>query len=519
MARGLLVESGMKTKFSLTACFVFLQIVNAAGAGNPKISIGVEYVLVDRSARISKVADMLQPIQATAAKIYVEHMEWSAMQKGPDQPIDFSRVDQFVRDYQQRGFREIVLCFKSRSPWASKLYFFWSQGNPTPKPQYMDHYERWVTAVVERYDRDGNNDMPNLLFPVRYYEVGSEFSSYEPETPEEYLGTLAAAHRAAHRAYPAVRIAHAAFLTTNAFRNNPGPGEYESAFANPARWVKEHTLADIRKILDRPAVFDLLNVHALGDPTEIEGITRWLKYETGRRGYSKPMIISDTMTSPFIAWGPATVCNQDPKEMGDIIWPATEKDRCRLAAYFTKLVQGGKQTLEWTQGFAGIDNVKKIVIAAEQGYELIDTNFIEDLFWLKLPIVKAGAGNCAWAGLIDPDRNEKRAGFYALQQIVRFLKNAESIRRLPLQNTAARVYEVSEQGKKRWIAWFDPPRLVLPGDPETVATVSFQTGAPLVTVEETITRAAQAEPVTRILYAKNNMVRLTVNSSPLFIWQ
>jgi len=35
-------------------------------------------------------------------------------------------------------------------------------------------YEKWLTAVVERYDGDGKDDMKGLQFPVLHYEIGNE---------------------------------------------------------------------------------------------------------------------------------------------------------------------------------------------------------------------------------------------------------------------------------------------------------------------------------------------------------
>src|SRR3990170_4525936 len=101
-----------------------------------------------------------------------------------------------------------------------------------------------------------------------------------------------------HRANEAVIVAHAAFLTTLAFADNPDPSEYETAFAGLPD--QTHSLADIRQVLDRPDFFDVVNMHSLGDPYEIEAIVSWLNYEMARRGYQKGIIISDTATTPFI---------------------------------------------------------------------------------------------------------------------------------------------------------------------------------------------------------------------------
>jgi hypothetical protein len=90
-----------------------------------------------------------------------------------------SATDAYVREFQ--AGEEPVICLRSASTWTSKHAPRLKPSDLTPKPQFMALYQRCIAAVVERYDRDGRNDMPGLKFPVRYYEIGSEFSSYEPE--------------------------------------------------------------------------------------------------------------------------------------------------------------------------------------------------------------------------------------------------------------------------------------------------------------------------------------------------
>src|SRR3972149_5009462 len=100
-----------------------------------------------------------------------------------------------------------------------------------------------------RYAGDGDDDMPGLGRPVRYYEIGSEFSSYEPEPVDEYLAMLERAYSAAHRSFAGAIVTHAAFLTTLAFASRPEPEQYETAFE--AVPDTTHGLADIRRVLDR----------------------------------------------------------------------------------------------------------------------------------------------------------------------------------------------------------------------------------------------------------------------------
>jgi hypothetical protein len=439
------------------------------------------------------------------------------MQSSPDAAIDFSRLDVFVREFQEAGFSDFLIALKSASSWGSKVSSALITSNPAPRPEYMAAYEGWISSVVERYDADGFADMPGLLYPIRYYEIGSEFSSYEPEPVAEYLETLEHAYAAAHRADENVMVAHAAFLTTLAFAGNPGPAEYEPAFGEVPD--QTHNLADIRRILDRPDLFDVINVHSLGDPYEIEDIVDWLGFEMSERGYRKGIIISDTGTTPFVAWGPATACDRAPATMGRIIPPAVEADRCRLADYFSKLVAGDESTLHWTQAFAAEDAVKKVVVSAEQGILLINTAFAEDLFWQKLPLFQAGAGTSAWAGLIEVESREHRAGFYALQQVIRHLDGYERLARLTLDDEAIRVYEIARPQQSIWIAWYDPGRLTLPDDPVPELDVQLELGASPITVESLITQFGQTAPSRTVLMPEGGTTTLTLSPTPVFIYR
>jgi hypothetical protein len=426
-------------------------------------------------------------------------------------------LDVFVKGFQWAGFSDFLLALKSASPWGSRVSSALITSNPAPRPEYMAAYEGWISSVVERYDADGFADMPGLLYPVRYYEIGSEFSSYEPEPVGEYLETLEHAYAAAHRADEKVIVTHAAFLTTLAFAGNPGPAEYETAFGEVPDL--SHTLADIRRILDRPDLFDVINVHSLGDPYEIEDIVDWLGFEMSERGYRKRIIISDTGTTPFVAWGPATACDRAPATMGRIIPPAVEADRCRLADYFSKLVAGDESTLHWTQAFAAEDAVKKVVVSAEQGILLINTAFAEDLFWQKLPLFQAGAGTSAWAGLIEVESREHRAGFYALQQVIRHLDGYERLARLTLDDEGVRVYEVVRLQQTIWIAWYDPGRLTLPDDPVPELDVQLELGASPITVESLITQFGQTAPSRTVLMPEGGTTTLTLSPTPVFIYR
>jgi hypothetical protein len=405
-----------------------------------------------------------------------------------------------------------------------------SPGSPVPKPEYMALYEKWISSIVERYDKDGVGDMPGLLYPIRIYEIGVEFSTYEPEPVDQYLNMLEHAYKAAHTAYPNVIIAHVAFLTTLALKDHPTTGpEYEQAFKKWAQtypFGRVHTLEEMRKILDRPDIFDVVNFHALNDPDEIVDTMKWLKWEMQQRKYSKPIIVSDTIPEMFVAWGAATKCGLNPLQMGTILWPAIENDRCRLADYFTKLVSNDQAAVAWTQGFVASDTVKKVITAAEQGVMLINTSYMEDLVQLKWPVFNAGAGTSAWAGMVELGWGwcKKRAGYYALGQTLNALRNYDSVTRITKEfdgtaiDPRLHIYQIiKKDGHIGWVAWFDPGYLVLPGDPVPTYNLTCYPGGSSITVEPMIFNAGQSQPTPYVIKTPQGAVTITFSPYPVFV--
>ncbi len=118
---------------------------------------------------------------------------WGVMQKEEKAPIDFSETDKVVIQAQKRGLNLLITIFPF-ADWDQKEYgnkckvsandemLPRSKGNfKTPglpyyrcNPNNWIAYEKWLTALVERYDGDGKDDMKGLLSPIFYYEIGNE---------------------------------------------------------------------------------------------------------------------------------------------------------------------------------------------------------------------------------------------------------------------------------------------------------------------------------------------------------
>jgi hypothetical protein len=490
------------------------------------IIIGVEYAYPGGAKTFAQLG-------VPMAKLYPDSITWGEMQRAPGLPIDFTLMDRFVREYQDAGFRDLVLVLKSKSNWASVNFLL----NPVPRPQFMDLYADWVRAVVDRYQTSGKNPMPGLKRPVRFFEIGSEFSSFEPEPAEDYVAMLERARRAARSASGNAIVLHAAFLAPTVFRDKPGAERYAAEFDRVNKRINIHGLEGMRKVLDQHQQFDMVNFHALTDPTEIEPTIKWLRYEMKQRKFDKPIAISDTTPNPLIAWGPATRLPDDtvipgltvkPTAVGIVVPPATENDRLALIEYFNRLIAGDRDVTEWTHAYVAADMVKKVVIAAEQGVAFINTAFMEDLTLYKAPRLHAGAGTSAWAGMADTELNvltqervikSLRPSFFAVQQLQGHSKNYDSVDRVKNQNAKVRLYKFTQGQNVFWIAWHETPRLYLPGAKLPSVKYNLETDAAELRVEKMIDRAGQTKPETTTVPVKNGVAELTISVRPVFIFK
>lgn len=514
------IALGILCLCSLSACPHTSPVVPAV----LPLWIGMEYALPGTASGVAKT-------RLPGVKFMPDLIGWDQMQASPDAKIDFSMLDRLVKEYQGAGFQECMVGLKSECSWGSTApYVPLPETNPAPKPEYLAAYLAWVKAVVERYDGDGVNDMPGLEHPIRYYEIGVEFSSYEPEPVGDYLTMLEAAYQGAHDAFANVIVLQVPFLVVSAFVNHPGPEDYEAAFAAVDDRIMYHSLEEIRAILDRPDLFDALNFHCGAEAGEMDATVQWLRYEMSTRGYDKPLVCSDTLPSSFMGWGQATSCTGNVEAMGIVLPPATEADRCRLAGYFTNLVNGDQATEDWVHGYIAATMVETVVAAAAQGVSFINTAYIEDLFPLNTPVFMAAAGNSAWAGMVETRWNfltqahitkGYRPLFYALQQLASHLDGYNAVEQATTEVSGARLYRARHTGTQGfpdcWIAWYEPGVLLLPEDdiPETV--LPFATSAAQVCVETLITEPGHSQAQTVSVTAVEGTASIPISPTPVFI--
>lgn len=203
---------------------------------------------------------------------------WGVMQKEANAQIDFSNTDKVVYDAQKHGLNLLITLF----PFAD-----WDQkGNgekckvasddemlPRKKgnfetegltyyrcnPNNWVAYEKWLVAVVERYDGDGIEDMPGLENPINYYEIGNEpdlikdprgegGTAFYLDSPEHYAELL-------QKSYTAIKTANNKTQVLIA-----APAGVQPEFQK--FWERVFTTP---KISD---YFDIANIHCLSAPNQ-----------------------------------------------------------------------------------------------------------------------------------------------------------------------------------------------------------------------------------------------------------
>lgn len=106
-------------------------------------------------------------------------------------------------DWEQANCREELSRAKTRE--------FPVLGKYRQKPCDLNKYKNFVKIMVERYDGDGNNDMPGLKFPIKYWEVGNEPSFQDDLVffvgpPADYFEVLKTTYEVIKEADPNAQV-------------------------------------------------------------------------------------------------------------------------------------------------------------------------------------------------------------------------------------------------------------------------------------------------------------------------
>jgi hypothetical protein len=479
--------------------------------------VGIEYAFPE-------AAEVFRDSGATSAKPYPAFSPWQTNQPDPGWAYQWGVVDRFVRAFQQAGFPHLNLMIRGESQWASldPPRPPTHRGDTTVKPEFEDEFSAYVQAYVERYDGDGVDDMPGLVSPVLLYGFEPEFSTYVPGSAASYIYMLELAYPAVKRANASAQLMPAGLLLTTVFDGYPTAEDIQRRLELPDARIFDKSPEDIGRLLDRPDLFDAVDVHVLADYTEIIPLVRWLRVEMARRGYDKPIWIGDTFGGATLnGYGPAA-CPGGPRT-SILTYPATESDRCDVAGALEALRDTGHpghdEAIAWIRSEAAAGTVRKILVAASEGIAGINMGNVED--WEVLMLTLGGAGTSPWQGMIDRDLLTKRfrgyrPAYYALRQAASLIAESDSVSRVAGYDERTYVYEARlANGEIRYVAWADIG-LWLPGESMSTRSVRLAVGdLPEVLLEWTVTQGDTPKRETRSVV--DGYVEIEVGSIPVFV--
>ena len=302
---------------------------------------------------------------------------WGVMQKDENAPIDFSQTDEVVSQAQKRGLNLSLTLFPF-ADWDQKSNGdeckvsandemlpkskggFTTPGLPYYRcnPNDWAAYEKWLVAVIKRYDGDGKEDMKGLQFPVLHYEIGNEPDlTKDPRSDAGmvfYIGTPETYTELLQKSYGAIKSANS---------------NVQVLIAAPAG-VQPEFVKFWEKVLATPKIadsFDIANIHCLSAPNQDKNDPTALSADDLNVTAYKNLLLKYKITKPIWVTEAENVQGNDVAE-----------NVVRLKESITKALQNGAEKIFFTGASFANDPMRytsEILISEKKYYTNIIASF------------------------------------------------------------------------------------------------------------------------------------------------
>lgn len=491
----------------------------------PGFTIAIEYALPGLAAAYAETG-------VRYAKPQMVFAVWGNLEPH-EGLLDWRALDALVSEYQEAGFTGQQILISAESKWASINP---SLGGETfPQEQYLDAYVAFVSRLVERYDGDGQDDMPDLRYPIHDYGIEREFTGFWPGSTENYLRLLRLAYPAIHAADPDARVLLIALLMTDIFSGSPDQAEIDRRLLTTEIGK---SLSETLAVLGACDAYDIVDFHSLGDYSEIPPTAAWIRARLTEIGCEKPLWIGDAFSmSGLLGYGGLV----PPK----VFAPASADNSQQVVELLQQVADpqaaGHAESLAWLQAEMAQGLVRKVLTAAGEGILGINLGNMEDwktgvpaLDRLTVPAM----GTSMFMGMMDTRRGQRAADwelpeygqdwsrprlpgeprpmFHAFRFINQVFEDLMGIERLE-QEEGIWLYQLTTANGVSWMAWFDDGRLHLPGEPATRRTLELRIGAPAAQVLSTPTRPGETDPRPETLESPGGLLVLELGPVPILI--
>jgi hypothetical protein len=242
-------------------------------------------------------------------------VRWGAVEPKPPEEgthdYRWDELDEAVSIWQRQGFR-LVFTLRMGKGWFAGpikhdpevmpplLALMLSHSDRLPAPEHDRAYDAWIAALVERYDGDGNADMPGLANPVLHYQVGNEYANpaFWTGTLSDYGELLERTARAVASACSEAKVISNGIRWNDLFHGDPEAKRFEERFdafveALPSdewrrEWKRARAFTEGTVALAKH--FHILDAGGNGPyPTATAGYLAWVRRELAKTE-AKPAI-------------------------------------------------------------------------------------------------------------------------------------------------------------------------------------------------------------------------------------
>jgi len=264
------------------------------------------------------------------------------------------------------------------------------------KPEHLQDWGAFIGALVERYDADGQSDMPGIRKPLTHLQIESEAENVFTN-PEGLIECLKTAYQAAKRANSNVQIMASGFNIA------------EYASLPPDR---QRQLLGSRKAGNKLAVlegffagaepyYDILSVHLNRDYTDIPGTAKWFQDQMRSHGYTKPIWSEDTSSGPYLT---GMLTSAQDKEM------------------MQRIERGDRTAIDWFNDEQTRLLVKKSVVAFASGIDKVFISTASDWPNYHMAIWRV-------MGLVDGNGKKKKS-FESFRNLIRKVDGFTSVEKV-----------------------------------------------------------------------------------------
>lgn len=491
-------RTSRRIKIFITACLIlFIGCIWRPSPGRPDelkqspesqadSKFGIDYVFYNEPF-YQREEWPLKFSETGAGWVNFAGISWASIE--PRQPVgknhtyNWAKLDKAVSQWQKYGFH-IALSLRNMNEWASGPIKYhpvldfkipdviWKNTDRLPRSEHMESYRSWIRAMVERYDSDGDRDMPGLKYPVLHYQVGNEYANpmFWTGTIEDYGLLLKETYDAAKSACPDVRIISNGIRWNDLFCDDPDGSHFEKRFAE---FLERQSSAEMKdawrrarsfteKTVALASYYDILDAGGNGPyPEGSSGYMSWVRREMEKTKLVKAIWDMEARCEPQIA-----IIESASFHPG----LAVPGGKAILEAIRKKQSPDHKKAVEWYRAEQSRVLAKVFIERFAAGFEKVFMGMPHD--WNGTPAALTVSN--PYMGLLDRNGNPW-AAFYGLKLLAHELNGFETAERLPFQKDVE-LYRFSFPGRARTVyaLWLHEDRVRSMTDPLPSKKVSLK---------------------------------------------